>query len=322
MSLGRGLSALIPNKNNNQNKNQSSSNEPLSNSKQSQKDFLSKKENIFYIEINRIHPNPYQPRYNFSEESLKELSESIKEYGIIQPLIVSKIERSTSHGLITEYEIISGERRWRAAKMAGLSSVPAIIKEPNNKEKLVMALIENIQREDLNSLEKAKAFKKLMEEFNFTQEHLAVHIGKSRESIANTLRLLKLPIKIQEGLAQNKITEGHARALLSITDPIKQIWLYEEILAKGLSVRSVEKLTKESNAIQNNKTSSELMFKSQDNSEIKKIRDEISQKLNTKVDVVKKGNQWKITLYFYSKDDIVNLTKKIEEKNKISHENI
>ncbi len=313
MSLGKGLSALIPNKNN-QNENQQPQNEIPQKLQPPQEQLPSKKESIFYIETDRIHPNPYQPRYNFNEEALKELSESIKEYGIIQPLVVSKIERSTPHGLITEYEIISGERRWRAAKMAGLSSVPAIIKEPSNKEKLVMALIENIQREDLNSLEKAKAFKKLMEEFSFTQEHLATHVGKSRESVANTLRLLKLPLKIQEGLAQNKITEGHARAILSATDPIKQIWLYEEILAKGLSVRSVERLSKESDSIQNNRTSPESTFQSQDTSEIKKIKDEISQKFNTKVDIAKKGDQWKVTLYFYSKDEIANLTKKIEEK--------
>lgn len=194
---------------------------------------------ISNIEINLITPNPGQPRTTFDDEALKELAASIAEVGIIQPLTLRKIDDD-------RYQIISGERRYRAAKIAGLESVPAYIREANDTELTEMALIENIQREDLNAIEIALTFKKLIEQYNLTQERLSERIGKKRTTIANFLRLLKLPAEIQLGLRDKKLDMGHARALITVSDPTLQLKLYNEILKKGLSVRQVEQLAKES----------------------------------------------------------------------------
>lgn len=189
------------------------------------------------IEISRISPNPDQPRSLFDEESLEELSRSIRELGIIQPLSLRKTGPDT-------YQIIAGERRYRAAIMAGLTTVPAYIRTANDTELTEMALIENIQREDLNAIEIALTFKKLIEQYDLTQERLSERIGKKRTTIANFLRLLRLPAEVQLGLRDKRIDMGHARALLSIDDPKLQLRLYEEILKHGLSVRKVEELAK------------------------------------------------------------------------------
>ena len=194
---------------------------------------------ISNIEISLIAPNPGQPRTTFDDEALKELATSIAEVGIIQPLTLRKIDDD-------QYQIISGERRYRAAKIAGLESVPAYIREANDTELTEMALIENIQREDLNAIEIALTFKKLIEQYNLTQERLSERIGKKRTTIANFLRLLKLPAEIQLGLRDKKLDMGHARALITVSDPTLQLKLYNEILKKGLSVRQVEQLAKES----------------------------------------------------------------------------
>ena len=194
---------------------------------------------ISNIEISLITPNPEQPRTTFDDEALKELAASIAEVGIIQPLTLRKIDDD-------RYQIISGERRYRAAKIAGLESVPAYIREANDTELTEMALIENIQREDLNAIEIALTFKKLIEQYNLTQERLSERIGKKRTTIANFLRLLKLPAEIQLGLRDKKLDMGHARALITVSDPTLQLKLYNEILKKGLSVRQVEQLAKES----------------------------------------------------------------------------
>ena len=194
---------------------------------------------ISNIEISLITPNPGQPRTTFDDEALKELAASIAEVGIIQPLTLRKIDDD-------RYQIISGERRYRAAKIAGLESVPAYIREANDTELTEMALIENIQREDLNAIEIALTFKKLIEQYNLTQERLSERIGKKRTTIANFLRLLKLPAEIQLGLRDKKLDMGHARALITVSDPTLQLKLYNEILKKGLSVRQVEQLAKES----------------------------------------------------------------------------
>ncbi len=190
------------------------------------------------IEISRISPNPDQPRSLFDEESLEELSRSIRELGIIQPLSLRKTGPDT-------YQIIAGERRYRAAIMAGLTTVPAYIRTANDTELTEMALIENIQREDLNAIEIALTFKKLIEQYDLTQERLSERIGKKRTTIANFLRLLRLPAEVQLGLRDKRIDMGHARALLSIDDPKLQLRLYEEILRHGLSVRKVEDLIAE-----------------------------------------------------------------------------
>lgn len=189
------------------------------------------------IEVDKIEPNPNQPRTNFDDESLRELAVSIRELGIIQPLSL----RAGSDG---RYHIIAGERRWRAAKLAGLRSVPAYVRTASDSEVTEMALIENIQREDLNAIEVALAFKKLIDTYSFTQERLSERLGKNRATIANHLRLLKLPGDIQLALKKRQIDMGHARALLSVDDPKQQLRLYKLILKEGLSVRKVEELAR------------------------------------------------------------------------------
>lgn len=189
------------------------------------------------IEVDKIEPNPNQPRTNFDDDSLRELAVSIRELGIIQPLSL----RAGSDG---RYHIIAGERRWRAAKLAGLGSVPAYVRTASDSEVTEMALIENIQREDLNAIEVALAFKKLIDTYSFTQERLSERLGKNRATIANHLRLLKLPGDIQLALKKRRIDMGHARALLSVDDPKLQLRLYKLILKEGLSVRKVEELAR------------------------------------------------------------------------------
>lgn len=190
------------------------------------------------IPISQISPNPDQPRHSFDENALEELATSIRELGIIQPLTL----RSLDNG---QYQIISGERRYRAAKMAGLETVPAYVRTADDSEVTEMALIENIQREDLNAIEIALAFRKLIDQYHLTQDRLSERIGKNRATIANFLRLLKLPAEVQLGLRDKAVDMGHARALLSIEKPSLQLRLYNEIQKKGLSVRQVEQLAKQ-----------------------------------------------------------------------------
>lgn len=189
------------------------------------------------INLDRITPNPAQPRTTFDEEALEELAASIRELGIIQPLSLRKTGPDS-------YQIIAGERRFRAARMAGLTSVPAYIRTANDSELTEMALIENIQREDLNAIEIALTFKKLIDQYSLTQERLSERIGKKRATIANFLRLLRLPAEVQLGLRDKRVDMGHARALLSIDNPSVQLKIYKEILRQGLSVRKVEELAK------------------------------------------------------------------------------
>lgn len=191
------------------------------------------------ISIGEIDPNPEQPRTDFDEESLEELAASIKELGIVQPLTLRLMDSG-------RYQIIAGERRWRAAAKAGISRLPAYVRTASDSEVTEMALLENIQREDLNAVEVALAFKKLIDDYHLTQERLSERLGKKRATIANHLRLLKLPAEIQLGLRDRKIDMGHAKALLSVSDPVRQLEIYKKILRDGLSVRSVEDLARQS----------------------------------------------------------------------------
>lgn len=190
------------------------------------------------INVDLITPNPDQPRSKFDEETLAELAASIRELGVIQPLSLRLADDGT-------YQIIAGERRWRAAKLAGLQSVPAYVRTASDSEVTEMALIENIQREDLNAIEIALAFKKLIDTYQLTQERLSERLGKKRATIANHLRLLKLPAEIQLGLRDRKLDMGHARTLLAVTDPKQQLKLYNLILREGLSVRRVEDIVRQ-----------------------------------------------------------------------------
>lgn len=207
-----------------------------------------RKDFIFWIEIEKIKPNPYQPRKEFDEEALESLGESIKKYGILQPIIVNKIEKKTERGISYEYQIVAGERRWRAAQKIGLKQIPVIIREQSNREKLEIALIENVQRRNLNPIDKAEAFDRLREEFGLLEKEIARIAGTSREAIANSLRILALPIEVKKALKEGTISEGHARALLGCRDAKLIKELLEEIIINGYSVRETERRVKERNA--------------------------------------------------------------------------
>lgn len=201
-----------------------------------------KKDNVFYVEINKIRPNPQQPRHDFDEEGLKELSKSIRKYGILQPLLVSKVEEESSRGMNVYYQLIAGERRLRGAKLAGLPHVPVIIRDDLEEPRvnLEVALIENVQRADLNPIEEAEAYGQLSKEFGLTQKEIAEKVSKSREVVANAIRLLGLPKDIKDSLRSGKLSRAHARALLAFSDEKKQREMYQQILAGGISSKEVE----------------------------------------------------------------------------------
>ncbi|MGN0206106.1 MAG: ParB/RepB/Spo0J family partition protein [Muribaculaceae bacterium] len=228
------------------------------------------------IEISQISPNPEQPRTTFSEEALEELASSIRELGIIQPLTLRSVGDNA-------YQIISGERRYRAAKMAGLHTVPAYIRTANDSELTEMALIENIQREDLNAIEIALTFKKLIEQYHLTQERLSERIGKKRTTIANFLRLIRLPAEVQLGLRDKIVDMGHARALLSLDKPSLQLKLYNEIIKKGLSVRQVEALVKQWQEAEEKGDNPTVPPKRLKNSDYDMLKNHLSQAFKTKV---------------------------------------
>lgn len=228
------------------------------------------------IEISQISPNPEQPRTTFSEEALEELASSIRELGIIQPLTLRSVGDNA-------YQIISGERRYRAAKMAGLHTVPAYIRTANDSELTEMALIENIQREDLNAIEIALTFKKLIEQYHLTQERLSERIGKKRATIANFLRLIRLPAEVQLGLRDKIVDMGHARALLSLDKPSLQLKLYNEIIKKGLSVRQVEALVKQWQEAEEKGDNPTVAHKRLKNSDYDMLKKHLSQAFKTKV---------------------------------------
>lgn len=216
-SFGRGIESLIP--------------------KKAAEKVPEKQEPIFYIEIEKVKSNPYQPRKNFDQDGLDALAESVRDYGILQPLLVSRIRKESG---VTEYQLVAGERRLLAAKMAGLRQVPVIVREPTEQEKLEISIIENVQRIDLNAMEKAEAYKRLQKEFNFTQKDIAGMVGKSRESVANTTRLLDLPEEARRALREERITEGHARAILAVDDAKNRSELLTKVIRDGISVREAE----------------------------------------------------------------------------------
>lgn len=251
------------------------------------------------IEISRIVPNPHQPRFHFDELKLQELSNSIKEHGIIQPIVVSKNADES-------FEIIAGERRFQAAKLAGLLKVPVIIREVSEQQKLELAIIENIQRQDLNPIEEAKSYQKLIDEFDLSQEEAAIKLGKSRSSVANKLRILSLSVEIQKALMEEKITEGHAKAILAISSPEKQKALFDLIIKSGLTVRQTESKTREISVRTHNR-------KVNIDPETKALEDNLSQVLNTKVKLQKSGAGGKIVIEFYSEEELSHIAESIEK---------
>lgn len=252
------------------------------------------------IDLDLITPNPEQPRTSFDEEALDELAASIRELGIIQPLSLRKVGPDA-------YQIIAGERRYRAARLAGLTSVPAYIRSVNETELTEMALIENIQREDLNAIEIALTFKKLIDQYSLTQERLSERIGKKRATIANFLRLLRLPAEVQLGLRDKRVDMGHARALLSIDDPTMQLKLYNQIVKEGLSVRRVEELAKAFREGGDVKTEKPKAGKRQ-SSEFDILGDHMSKRFNTPVSFTcGKSGSGKITFSFRNESELERL---------------
>jgi len=278
MALGKGLGALLP---------EFGQAEPKT---------------LFYCGIEEIIPNRSQPRKHFDESKLQELAESIKEKGILEPLIV----RRTDQG----YELIVGERRWRAAQKAGLKEVPVIVKEVEGREVLEISLIENLQREDLNPIEAAEAFKHLIEEFNLSQEDLSKRIGKDRTTITNTLRLLKLPLEVRNQLLQNRITSGHARAILSLESKEKQKELCALIIKKGLSVREAESIAKRW-AEKPKKSITPVKPRGDLESQLSSLQDSMRKYLGTKVHITQKGKRGKIEIEYYSHEDLERIVEAI-----------
>ncbi|MFL3022727.1 MAG: ParB/RepB/Spo0J family partition protein [Cytophagales bacterium] len=250
------------------------------------------KNNLFEeIEINKIEINPDQPRKKFNEKNLKELTISIKNYGIIQPITVRKLSEN-------KFQLISGERRFRASKIAGLKKIPSFIKDAEEKEMLELALIENIQRENLNSIEISISYKKLLNDLKINQEELADKVGKDRSTINNYLRLLKLPPSIQNGILENKIQMGHARSLITIEKSEVQLEIYNAIIKKGLSVRKTEELVRSLNRLQKSKTTA---FKSK---EIEKLEGKLSSHFGTKIFTSGNNSKGKIIIPYKSTNDL------------------
>jgi len=281
--LGKGLSALIP--------------------EESQislfEDDLSKG-SIIELDIDSIESNKEQPRKTFEKESLEELVNSIRLYGVLQPIVVRKKDN--------KYEIIAGERRWRAAKEANLEKVPCIIKEADDTQALKLALIENIQRENLNPIEEAYAYKTLIDEYNLTQEEVAQALGKSRSYIANTLRLLNLDEEIIDYISQGKITSGHGKALLGVKSKKDRLKLAKEIVEKNLNVREAEKMASK---ISSKKSKEKSVEK---NPFISQIEDNLMRALGTKVTLTTKKNGGKIEIEFYNDDDLQRIVEIITDE--------
>lgn len=255
------------------------------------------------VNINDIIPNPNQPRKHFDETALNELAASIRVHGIIQPIVLNESDDG-------KYMIIAGERRWRAAKIAGLETVPAYIRRFTEKQVKEISIIENLQREDLNPIEAAKAIKQLMEEYKLTQEAVAERIGKSRSVIANTVRLLTLPVEVVDLIETNKLSAGHAKILVALTDPIEQIKIATVAVNKKLSVREIEKLVKNIN------NPSKERPKSEQSIELKEMINEMQRIFATKVSAIGNDNKGRIYIDYYSKDDLDRISELLSLINK------
>ena len=271
-TLGKGLSALIPE-------------ETEENMKENSK---------LLISINKIKSDEEQPRKLFDSEKIAELAESIKTHGIIQPLILRK-------HMEDQYIIVAGERRWRAAKMAGLKEVPSVIMELTDRDILEVSLIENIQRQDLNPIEEAIAYRKLLTDFNITQEELSKRIGKSRVAIANTIRLTNLDDRVQQYIIESIITEGHGRTLLAISDKQKQYELAQQVIDEKLSVRELERLIKK---LTEEDEREKVIWSSDLNPYYKEITNQLQNYFGTKVNILNKKNKGKIEIEYYSEEDL------------------
>jgi ParB family chromosome partitioning protein len=277
-ALGKGLSALIPDK------------------------FQDKHETVTYVKTADVRENARQPRVDFNNERLSDLISSIKEKGVLQPILV----RRKGDG----YEVVAGERRLRAAQALAMDQVPVVIKSVNDQEALVLALVENIQREELNAIEEAQAFKRLIEEFHFTQDSVAQSVGKDRTTVTNLLRLLKLPVEMQKSVSGGTISVGHARALLSIENSYLQKKIFDRTVKKGLSVREVESLVKQAltgSAHQRKRASG------QKDVYLAALEEELQKALGTKVRIETQQKRGKIIIEYYSPGDLERITEIIKK---------
>lgn len=268
-----------------------------------------KYDSVFWIEVEKIQPNPYQPRKEFNEDALKSLAESIRQYGVLQPLVVTRneVERHDG-GLETRYELIAGERRLRASKLIGLKTVPAVIRaEQDSRMKLELAIIENLQREDLNAIDRAKALQQLIDEFGLTQAEVGAKVGKSREYVANSVRLLALPEAVQQAIVNKEITEGHARALLMLNDRApERDALFKEILLKKTSVRVTEQLAR-SIAV-------DKIRKHDKTPEIREIEKSLTETLGTRVIIESRPKGGRVLIEFFSPEDLSNLVSALAQE--------
>lgn len=263
-------------------------------------------ESIFYIEVDKISPNPDQPRREFEPEALKELAASIREFGLLTPIVVTKKNVEGPNGVEVEYELIAGERRLKASKLLGLQTIPAIVRNVRlDRERLELAIIENIQREDLNPIEMARAYARLQDEFRMTQREVASRLGKSRETVANTMRLLDLPSEIQEAISKGQLTESHGRMLLAIDDQGTQMKLFNDLLSNRLTTRELkERVSEYSNGKDVEKIRKEV------NPDLQVLQERLSSEFGTPVVIKDHGGTGKITISFYSQEEFAELLRK------------
>ncbi|GAB4523658.1 MAG: ParB/RepB/Spo0J family partition protein [Anaerolineae bacterium] len=257
---------------------------------------------MIHVPVTAISPNPRQPRHILDSERLAELADSIREHGLIQPLIVTR----SPLGADTPYTLIAGERRWRAAQIAGLTEVPVIVREATPQELLELALVENVQRSDLNPLEEATAYRVLMDEFGLTQEQIAERVGKSRAAVANTVRLLNLSEPAREALIAGEITEGHARALLGLTDEPTQVAALQLVLQRGYTVRQTEELVRRLQAATDD-ANPEGDEKAEADPETKALEEQFRAALGTRVNLTRSRRGGRLVIYFYSEEELQTL---------------
>lgn len=283
--LGRGLEALF--------------NDVQINIVGKEREEQSNENSIVFININNIAPNPNQPRKDFKDDKIEELAASIKEHGVIQPIMV----RKSTNG----FEIVAGERRWRAARKAQIKEIPCIIKELDEHENMIITIIENMQREDLNALEEAKAFQQLAESFKLTQEEISKNVSRSRPYITNALRLLKLPEEIQSMIVGGSLTAGHARAIAGMKHKDKQLALGKQTVEKGLSVRQVEDLARNLEDPKFEAKKKNNVGKKKTTKEVSMIEEEMIKKFGTKVNIVSGKKRGRIEIEYYSNDELERL---------------
>jgi ParB family chromosome partitioning protein len=287
---------------------------PVSTPSKQKKGELMPQDYVFHIEVEKIHPNPSQPRRGFNEDAIREMANSVREFGFLQPLVVSKIERETPTGVGVEYQLIAGERRLRAAKLLGLRVVPVIIRNVDlEREKLELAVIENLQREDLNPVEMARAFQRLQEEFRMTQREIAAKLGKSRETVANTVRLLDLPEYIQDALQKGSLSESHARLLLAVQNPAAQKQLFDDIAEHGLTVRDAKERVQRFGGGGTGHRGRPSLAEMEANlpPEMRALQDELSSSLGAPVQIQKGAGSGKIMISFYSQEELENILRRL-----------